>query len=150
MTTRELPEGFDVDYEVVRLVRRARSYAMSHIDEIHPELDYSTFTLLLAINDAKDGVRASDLAEDMRVHKSTVSRAVSSLERLGLVERATHPDDGRAQLLTVPPEAHAQIEAFRERGHAQLAEILSDFTQEELTTFAGLLSRLNDAAEKIL
>ena len=151
MTSREAPSGFDVDYEIVRFVRRARAYAMSHIiGEIHEELDYSTFLLLLAICDAPDGVRASQIAEDMRVHKSTVSRAVATLERLGLVERTTHPDDARAQLLTVPDDARQRVELLRKQAHAQLQELLADWSPEELASFARQLGRLNDAAEKIL
>lgn len=150
MMSSGFPEGLDVDYEIVRFGRRARAYAMGHIGEIHEELDYGTFLVLLAICDAKDGVRASQLADDMRVHKSTVSRAVASLERMGLIERTTHPDDARAQILTVPADARAKIEAFRARGHAELAELLSDWTDDEKETFARLLSRLNDGAEKYI
>jgi DNA-binding MarR family transcriptional regulator len=149
MTDSALPSGFDVDTEIVRFARRARTYAMSHIGEIHEELDYGTFLLLVAICDAKTGVRASELADEMQVHKSTVSRAVSTLERLGLVSRATHPDDARAQVLSVPDDARRRVDDFRARGQAQLAEILSDWSPEELATFARQLGRLNDAAEKI-
>ncbi|MGI9084017.1 MAG: MarR family winged helix-turn-helix transcriptional regulator [Aeromicrobium sp.] len=148
MTTSELPDDFDVDYQLVRFVRRARAYAMSHLAEIHEELDYNTFLLLLAVCDSNVGVRASELAEGMSVHKSTVSRAVSTLERLGLLDRATHPDDGRAQLLTVPQDARERVEVFRVQSHAWLAELLVDWSPSELSSFAQQLARLNDAAEK--
>jgi len=148
MTSHELPSDFDVDFQLVRFVRRAREYAMSHLTEIHEELDYNTLLLLLAIYDASGGVRASELAGVMRVHKSTVSRAVSALERLGLVERATHPDDGRAQLLTVPQDARERVEAFRARSRAWLSDLVAGWSPDELSTFAVQLARLNDAAEK--
>ena len=142
-----LPDDFDVDYELVRFVRRARAYAMGQLSEIHPDLDYNTFVLLLAIRDTSGGVQASDLAEEMRVHKSTVSRAVGTMERLGLIERVTHPDDARARILTVTDETRAKIDAFRISSHAWLAERLADWTADERDTFARLLARLNDAAE---
>ncbi|MGH3459035.1 MarR family winged helix-turn-helix transcriptional regulator [Aeromicrobium sp.] len=148
MTTSDLPDDLDVDFQLVRFVRRSRAYAMSHLADIHEELDYNTFLLLLAVCDAKGGVRASELAEGMRVHKSTVSRAVSTLERLGLLDRATHPDDGRAQILTVPQDARDRVEAFRARSHAWLTELLVDWSPSELSSFAQQLARLNDAAEK--
>ena len=148
MTTRERAEGRDVNYELIRFVRRTRAYANEHLEEIHPELDYNTFVILLAVHDAPHGVRASDLVGDLFVHKSTISRAVSTLERLGLIDRVIHPDDGRAQLLSVPEEARERIEAFRTRSYAWLGALVADWAPEELATFAGQLSRLNDAAEK--
>ena len=54
MTTSELPDDFDVDYQLVRFVRRARAYAMSHLAEIHEELDYNTFCLLYTSPSPRD------------------------------------------------------------------------------------------------
>jgi DNA-binding MarR family transcriptional regulator len=148
MPTRERVADRDVNYELVRFVRRTRAYANQHLAEVHPELDYNTFVVLLAVHDAPNGVRASDLVGDLFVHKSTISRAVSTLERLGLLERVTHPDDGRAQLLSVPQEARDRIEAFRSRSYEWLGGLVADWAPDELETFARQLSRLNDAAEK--
>ena len=148
MTTHVKAADLDVNYELVRFVRRTRAYTNEHLEEIHPELDYNTFVILLAVHDASDGVRASDLVGDLFVHKSTISRAVSTLERLGLLTRVTHPDDGRAQLLTVPKAARERVEAFRSRSYAWLGDLVADWAPEELGTFARQLTRLNDAAEK--
>jgi DNA-binding MarR family transcriptional regulator len=148
MTNREQAVDLDVNYELVRFVRRTRAYANEHLAEIHPELDYNTFVILLAVYDAADGVRASDLVGDLFVHKSTISRAVSTLERLGLLTRVTHPDDGRAQLLTVPNGARERVEAFRSQSYAWLGDLVADWAPDELENFARQLTRLNDAAEK--
>ena len=148
MATRDQAVDLDVNYELVRFVRRTRAFTNEHLEEIHPELDYNTFVILLAVHDASDGVRASDLVGDLFVHKSTISRAVSTLERLGLLTRVTHPDDGRAQLLTVPKAARERVEAFRSQSYAWLRDLVADWSAEELATFARQLTRLNDAAEK--
>jgi DNA-binding MarR family transcriptional regulator len=145
MTTREIAGDFDVDYELTRFLRESRQYAMSRLSEIHPELDYSSFLLLVAIADTESGSRASDLAEDLRVHKSTISRAVTTLERLELIERQTHPEDARSQLLTVRPEARERLEAFRLRSHAWLARLLSEWGDEDVSSLGRMLARLNDA-----
>ena len=146
--TPEQSTGYDVDYELTRFFRRVRDQAMSRLHEIHEDLDYNTFLLFIGIADAQGGVRASDLAEGMRVHKSTVSRGVSTLERLGLIERVQHPSDGRAQLLSVPPSARAQLEAFRKRNYAWFGELLSDWRETDVQSFARQLARLNAAAEQ--
>jgi DNA-binding MarR family transcriptional regulator len=148
MATREKAAGLDVNYQLVRFVRRTRAYTNEHLAEIHPELDYNTYVILLAVHDAPDGVRASDLVGDLFVHKSTISRAVRTLERLGLLDRVTHPDDGRAQLLTVPRAARERVEAFRAQSNAWLGDLVAGWEPDELETFARQLTRLNDAAEK--
>jgi DNA-binding MarR family transcriptional regulator len=150
MTTTETTSNVDVNFQLVRFVRRARAYAIEHLAEVHPDLDYNTFMILAAVQDAPGGVRASDLVGDLFVHKSTISRAVSTLEQLGLIDRVTDPKDGRAQVLTVPKEAAQRVKAFRERSYAKLEEVLADWTPEEISTFLDQLTRLNDAAEKMM
>ncbi|MEV7396310.1 MarR family winged helix-turn-helix transcriptional regulator [Aeromicrobium sp. NPDC092404] len=147
--TGDLPADVDVEYELTRFIRRVRARSLRQLPEIHPSLDYGMFLFLIAICDAPDGIRGTDLAEGLGVHKSTASRAVSSLEKLGLVSRVPDPDDGRAQLLVAEPEARDKVEAYRKGAHARMATILSEWTPDDISAFARSLARLNDAAEQI-
>ncbi len=145
--SRQLPDDFHVDYELTRLVRHVRARSLAHLERIHPQLDYNTFVVFIAVCDASDGVRASDLAEGLRVHKSTISRAVSAMERMGLVQRVPDPEDGRAQLLTARDEARTALETFRSDSHDWLLSLIADWEPRELTVFAAQLERLNDAMD---
>lgn len=138
----------DVDHQLTRFVRRSRVRGLRLAAEIDPRLDYSGYLLLHAIIEAQDGIRGSELAELFGVHKSTISRAITHLEKLGLTERLPDPVDGRAQLLTPSAEARAKINAIQERGHVWLAGLLEHWTLEERTSFARSLASLNDAAER--
>jgi len=142
-----MPDDFDVDVQFTRFLRRTRMRAMSGMGHINPGLDYGSYLVLVAIHDAPDGIRASELAEAFDVHKSTISRAVSSLERLGLVEREPDPEDGRAQLLTVPAEAAGRLKEFRREVHQWFAGLLEGWTAEERTTLARLVKRLNETPD---
>lgn len=140
----------DVDYELTRLLRRSRMRGMESIVEIHPELEYAGYLALVSIREAdaaNDGIRATELAEVFSVHKSTMSRVLSTLEGLALIERATDPDDGRARLVRLTPEAAASVDRVRARRHGRLAEILEDWSSDDLTEFASLLARLNTSIE---
>lgn len=148
--TSDLPPDLDVDFELTRFVRRVRTRTMRHLGEIHPKLDYGSFGFLMAICEAPDGIRGSELAESLGVHKSTASRAVATLERLGLVTRVADPDDGRAHLL-VPTEAtKADVVEYRRNNHARLEAVLKDWDLEEIHTFARSLARLNEGVERLL
>lgn len=145
----DLPAGVDVEYELARFVRRVRARSLRELPEIHPSLDYGMFLFLVAICDAPDGIRGSELAESLEVHKSTASRAIAALERLGLVTRVPDPDDGRAQLLVAETVALAKVEAYRGRGRHRISAILADWSPDEVSTFASSLTRLNDASERL-
>ncbi|KHL11241.1 UNVERIFIED_CONTAM: hypothetical protein LK11_43950 [Mumia flava] len=142
----------DVEYQIARLLRRSRMRGMESIGQVHPELDFAAYLLLLAVNDAnegRDGVRGTELADAVGVHKSTVSRGLSQLHRLGLVEREIDPSDGRARLVRVTETAASRLASVRAARRARLAEAIADWDEEDLDALARLLDRLNDALEEV-
>ncbi|MGH1562965.1 MarR family winged helix-turn-helix transcriptional regulator [Mumia sp. DW29H23] len=142
----------DVEYEVTRLLRRARLRGLGTITRIHPDLDFASYMLLVAIVDARPapgaGIRGSDLAEAVSVHKSTVSRGIAQLERLGLVERVPDPTDGRARLISLTEVATERLAEVQATRRARLAHAIADWTESDLDTLASLLGRLNTALER--
>lgn len=98
------PRGHDasvdtIQRELTAFARRARATAA----RLHPELPLVSYTLLAHIDDSQ-GCRATDLAAHYMLDKSTVSRQLAVLEKLGLVERRPAADDQRVQVLH-PTEA---------------------------------------------
>lgn len=146
---RDLSDFVDVDVELARFIRRIRVQSLRRIEKIHPKLDYGTFLFLIVIVDSTGGIRGSELAESLGVHKSTASRAIASLERMALVSRVPDPDDGRAQLLVAEPAAISALEDYRNSSRARLGEVLADWSQDEVESFSRSMARLNDTAESL-
>ncbi len=148
----EFPVARDVEYEITRMLRRSRVRSLRTVAEIHADLEFGNYLLLLAIHDASgagsDGVRATELADTFAVHKSTVSRGLATLEQLGLVERLPDPSDGRARLVRLTADAVRRVEDVRRRRHEALASVLEDWTPEDMTALAQLLDRLNTALDQ--
>ncbi|MFC5719707.1 MarR family winged helix-turn-helix transcriptional regulator [Streptomyces gamaensis] len=122
--------------------RRARATAA----RTHPELSLVSFTLLAHLEDQR-GCRATDLAAHYMLDKSTVSRQVAALERLGYVERRVDPDDHRVQVLHLTPggvEMLAQVSASR---RSSFQERLADWDETDLARFAEYLRRYNSAGD---
>ncbi|GAA2922785.1 hypothetical protein GCM10010446_03730 [Streptomyces enissocaesilis] len=129
-----------IERELTAFARRARAAAA----RLHPDLPLVSYTLLAHINDQR-GCRATDLAAHYLLDKSTVSRQIGSLEKLGLVERRPDPDDHRVQVLH-PTRAGAELlSATHASRHTAFQERLADWSEEDLTRFAAYLLRYNQA-----
>lgn len=124
-----------IRWELTAFARRARAMA----ERIHPDLPLVSYSLLAHLEET-GGCRATDLASYFLLDKSTVSRQVGSLERLGLVERHA---EGRVQVLR-PTEAGRELlrETARRRQQAFRAR-LDTWSDEDLERFAAYLVRYN-------
>ncbi|GGU77205.1 hypothetical protein GCM10010275_09760 [Streptomyces litmocidini] len=130
-----------IQRELTAFARRARAAAA----RVHPELPLVSYTLLAHIEEQR-GCRATDLAAHYLLDKSTVSRQVAGLEKLGFVERRPAPDDHRVQVLH-PTEAGTRVLAAAQASRmAAFRERLEDWPAEDLARFAAYLLRYNAAA----
>jgi DNA-binding MarR family transcriptional regulator len=92
--------------------------------------------------------RLSALAERCGFDPSTVSRQVADLEKEGLLERTTDPDDRRAVLLKASPKGKRLLQRLEAGRRQRMQRLISDWTEQEVSTFTSLLGRLNAASEK--
>lgn len=105
-----------------------------------PQIDRSGYPLLGRI--ARIGpVRPSELATQFGVKLSTISRQVSELERLGLVDRAADPSDARASKLELSDTGRQLLAAARRVRHRRLQEFLAGWSDDDLADFTRLLGR---------
>src|SRR5690348_11823881 len=109
-----------------------------------PGLTLATATLLGLLAE-RAGRRCGDIAEELGVDASSVSRRLAELERLGLIEKRPDPVDGRAWLNSPTPAGRAALETLRDRYLGVVASSLATWTDAELTTLADTLRRLQAA-----
>ncbi|SEK89119.1 DNA-binding transcriptional regulator, MarR family [Blastococcus sp. DSM 46786] len=135
-----------LEREIGLLLRRSRAISTRLARELHPDLDGAAYGLLALLQDAGP-LRASDLVARLGLDKSTVSRQLSSLVELGLVDRTADPDDGRAQVLTPSAEGAARLARIRTARRARWESDMSGWPAEDVATLAVLLERLNRIGE---
>ncbi|WP_328540426.1 MarR family winged helix-turn-helix transcriptional regulator [Streptomyces sp. NBC_00344] len=103
-------------------------------------VDELTYPLLSAL--ARTGPRsAADLAPDVGIDRSGVTRRASRLEAAGLVRREPDPRDRRASLLILTDLGERTVEELRKRLAAHITESLSTWPPGEARTFARHLQR---------
>jgi DNA-binding MarR family transcriptional regulator len=68
--------------------------------------------------------RVADLADNLGVNSSTVTRLVTRLVRKRFVERLADPDDGRATVLALTAKGREIVGAVREDRRVEIAKVL--------------------------
>jgi DNA-binding MarR family transcriptional regulator len=88
--------------------------------------------------------RPSDIACDIRLDLSTVSRHLRNLERDGYVDRTSDPDDGRAHRVAPTAQGEDVLQSVIAARSAVVDGALSHWTTDDRRTLTRLLRRLAD------
>lgn len=92
-------------------------------------------------------MRPGDLADQLSVTASTVSRLIEALEDGGWIAREPDQRDRRAQLLTLTAHGRETLETLRREGTHEIAEAiraLPETDQESLAAALPVLATLTD------
>ncbi|WP_265520302.1 MarR family winged helix-turn-helix transcriptional regulator [Oerskovia flava] len=128
----------DLERELRVLLRRAGAAATAMARRIHPDLPASAYPLLAHIA-GSTGVRGSDLADQFGVGRATISRQLSRLHDLGLVERSVDPEDSRGQIISLTEDGAARLEAAQQARVVSVSEALAAWEPKDVAALADLL-----------
>jgi DNA-binding MarR family transcriptional regulator len=106
-------------------------------------LDRALFPLLVGI-ERYGPIGVVDLAERVGRDHTTVSRQVTKLESLGLVERKPSPADRRINQAVITPEGRTLTAALDAARLRIVAPILEKWTDEDFSDLVQLMRRFVD------
>jgi DNA-binding MarR family transcriptional regulator len=131
---------------ILRLIR-----AQSHLQNrfaaelggVHG-LSVNELMLLMHLDQAAGGrLRRVDLAERLDLSQSGVSRMLAPIEKVGWVDRAEDPRDGRVGYVMLTPAGRRLAKDGAKTLAQQASTLFGDlWTDKELETLARLLGRL--------
>jgi DNA-binding MarR family transcriptional regulator len=98
--------------------------------------------LVLGLLRDRGPLSPSELGERLIVTRATVTGLVDSLERRGLATRAADPGDRRRQIISITPDGLRVVQQVREIVHREETAWFAAFSAEEVTTYIGLLHRI--------
>jgi DNA-binding MarR family transcriptional regulator len=127
---------------LLRRSTRARLYSRLTAG-LDSSLDEATYPVISGL--ARYGPRsAAQLAADIGIDRSVVSRHATRLERAGLIERLPDPADRRATLLSLTGPGHRAVHQMRQRLADAFDEYLAAWPPGEAARFAANLRRLTE------
>jgi DNA-binding MarR family transcriptional regulator len=111
--------------------------------DVWGELVPHEYGVLYALSSAPNGLRITELGEDVLLTQPGMSRLVARLEARGLVERAEDPHDGRACPIRLTPDGvRAQRHVGAAHGRQVAAAMTRTLTQEQLVQLRDLCQGL--------
>ena len=78
--------------------------------------------------------------------KNSISRAVTNLERAGLLSRSTHPDDGRAASLALTAQGKKVFKQISGRFADRDAKMIARLNDDERREFTRLFNIISDSS----
>lgn len=133
-----------LEEELAALWRRARVSARDAARALHPQLDPTAYPLVVLLGRTPT-MRVSELGAALFLDKSTVSRQIDATVRVGLVERALDPTDGRARLVTLTAAGRSRLGELQDLQRARWQEALGSWDRDDIVALTGLLEKLGKA-----
>lgn len=100
-------------------------------------------------DDPPGGVRPSQVADRLEVHRSAVTHQLRTLTRAGYIAAAPDPADRRASILTLTDAGRETVDRLTRQGEARFASFVADWTDEEVTELARLLEKFRASAQAV-
>ena len=128
----------------------SRSQAIYRHEKISADdLHSSHYAFVLAIC-RKEGRSQEELAKELCLNKSTVARALNSLEEKGYITRTPLPQDKR-QFSVYPTKKMIDVLPEVKKASEEWMLLLSDgIAPEELEVFNSVLERMQERARKLI
>ncbi|NUP19542.1 MAG: MarR family transcriptional regulator [Streptomyces sp.] len=91
---------------------------------------------------AKEPARTSDLAQELGVHQSSVTRQIQTLVSQGLVRATTDQNDRRASPITITEDGRRELARLEAVGRSRWMQFTADWDAEEVRTLERLVTKL--------
>jgi DNA-binding MarR family transcriptional regulator len=137
-----------VPFRLNRLAAEVSS-ALSSEYQARYGLDIPEWRVLATLGFRDGACSAQYIAHCTRTHKSTISRAVTSLMKRQLVERVENEDDRREYALRMTRKGKALYRELIPRLKRREQEILSCLSAQERKDFARLLGKIETSLDLV-
>lgn len=127
-----------IEHELTLIVKNLNTLTR----HCHFPMDRSHYILLSTLQN-KDAIPIGDLAQELLLDKSTITRQIEAMENKKFVERIRSKDDARSVLVSTTEYGRQLIQTMHSLRIDLLKNMLSDWTSEEVKQLENVLLKLN-------
>lgn len=110
------------------------------------DIDINSFWQLAPLRD-NSVLRPSEIALQLGLDSSTVSRNIQKLEKQNLVERREDPTDARAYLIALTDDGRQILDIVSQARRKKFESVLSHWDHDEISSLLYQLTRFTDELE---
>lgn len=136
-----LTQGREILFSISDVGRLLRTYA-DHMAR-HQGMTRAQWAVLLRL-ERLEGLKQSDLAEDLDIQPITLTRLVDRLCNNGLIERRADPNDRRAKRLYLTPAARPLLDHVSRQVEDLAETVLAGLDASARDTLLAQLGRARD------
>ncbi len=112
--------------------------------QVSRRIDLTKVQILGLIAD-RGALRPGEIAAELGLTASATSRHLTALEESGQIVVEADPGDARTFLVRQTDAGRAHIDATVDAGTAVFAQVVADWSEEDVRTARELIERLNEA-----
>jgi DNA-binding MarR family transcriptional regulator len=131
----------------LKLITVGNRYVNAFYAEIEAELslqrDDIAVIVCLCITNA---TTAQEIVSFTARPKNSISRAIIGLTTAGILNRSSHPNDGRAACLSLTKKGHRTYQIIRANATEHDAKLIGDLTDAEKREFNRLLNIVSNSS----
>lgn len=125
-----------------RLSLRSRSHMKLN------ETDMKALRFLVVSKNRGEVVTPGSLAEHLSISTASTTKLLDRLESAGHIERAPHPSDRRALMITITQSTHEEVRDSVGRSHARRFEVASALSPEDREVVIRFLASMSDTSRE--
>ena len=92
-------------------------------------------------------MRPSEIAAQLALDNSTISRQLQKLEAQGLIQRTIDPSDARAHLITLTQDGAQILDIVSSGRREMIATVISRWNETDISSLLFYLSKFIDELE---
>lgn len=124
---------------ILRRIRIPSSY-------LNRDIDINSFWQLSPLR-GKKALRPTEIATQLALDNSTISRQLQKLELQGLIQRTADPTDARAHLIALTHDGEQILELVASARREMIGGVISHWEPDDVTCLLHYLARFTNELE---